>query len=91
MHWKIEFTETADKQLQSLDKSDRERIKKYAYSLEALQNPRIRGEALTGNLSDFWKYRVGKYRLICRLQDDKLLVLVVKIGKRDKVYKHIEG
>ena len=49
------------------------------------------GEPLTGNLSNFWKYRVGKYRLICRLQDDKLLVLVVKVGKRDKVYKRIGG
>ena len=87
MHWKFEFTETADKQLQSLDKSDRERIKKYAYSLEALQNTRIRGEALTGDLFEFRKYRVGKYRLICRLEDNRILILVVKIGKRDKVYK----
>ena len=91
MLWKIDFTDEADSQLLKLDKSDRERIRKYVKDLEILPDPRLRGEALSGNLADFWKYRVGKYRLICRLQDDKLLVLVVKIGKRDKVYKHIEG
>ena len=87
MLWKVDFTAEADSQLLKLDKSDRERIRKYVKDLEILPDPRLRGEALAGNLADFWKYRVGKYRLICRLQDDKLLVLVVKIGKRDKVYK----
>ena len=87
MNWKVEFTAEADKQLLSLDKPDRERIRRYARDLEKLPNPRFRGEQLTGNLSEFWKYRIGKYRLICRLHDDKLLVLVVKIGKRDRVYK----
>jgi mRNA interferase RelE/StbE len=91
MLWKVDFTSEADSQLMKLDKSDRERIHKYAEDLEKLPNPRLRGEPLTGNLSNFWKYRIGKYRLICRLQDDELLVLVVKVGKRDKVYKRIGG
>ena len=89
MLWKVDFTSEADSQLLKLDKPDRERIHKYAEDLEKLPNPRLRGEPLTGNLSNFWKYRIGKHRLICRLQDDKLLVLVVKVGKRDKVYKRI--
>lgn len=87
MLWKVEFTETADKQLSSLDKPERERIRHYIRDIEGLPNPRLRGEPLVGNLADLWKYRVGKYRIICRLQDDALLVLVVKIDKRDKVYK----
>ena len=87
MLWRVDFTAEADEQLLSLDKPTRERICKYAKELEKLSDPRMRGEPLVGNLSEFWKYRIGKYRLICRLQDDKLLVLVVKIGKRDKVYK----
>ena len=85
--WEIEFTEKADEELLSLDKPIRERIRKYVKDLSELPNPRLRGEALTGNLSDFWKYRVGDYRLICRIQDDKLLVLVVKIGHRREVYR----
>ena len=91
MLWKVNFSAEADSQLLKLDKQDRERIRKYVKDLETLPDPRMRGESLTGNLSDFWKYRVGKYRLICRLQDDQLLVLIVKIGKRDKVYKHRGG
>ena len=87
MLWKIDFTEEADKQLLSLDKTTRERIRAYVKDLGKLSNPRLRGEPLTGNLSAFWKYRVGKYRLICRVHDEELTVLVVKIGKRDKVYK----
>ena len=82
MLWTVDFTAEAEKQLLCLDKPTRERIRNYAKDLEALHDPRIRGEPLSGNLSEFWKYRIGKYRLICRLQDEKLL-----IGKRDKVYK----
>ena len=87
MHWKIDFTEQADRELLSLDKPIRERIRKYVRDLEKLDNPRMRGEPLNGILSEFWKYRVGDYRLICRIQDDKLLILVVKIGHRSEVYK----
>lgn len=79
MLWKVEFTAEADSQLLKLGKTDRERVRKYVKALEILPDPRLRGEALSGNLADFWKYRVGKYRLICRLHDDELLVLVVKI------------
>ena len=87
MHWRVEFTETADHQLLTLDKPVRERIRSYMKELENLTSPRQRGESLTGELSEFWKYRVGKYRLICRIEDSRLVVLVVKIGKRDKVYR----
>ncbi len=87
MKWTIEYTDEAHKILLKLDKPIRERIQKYLGNLRNLENPRQRGEALKGNLSDFWKYRVGDYRLICRFQDEKLLVLVVKIGHRSEVYK----
>lgn len=87
--WKVSFTYEADKALAKLDKPIRERIRKLARDLETISNPRLRGEPLVGNLSEFWKYRVGDYRLICRIQDDKLLVLVVKIGHRSNIYKKI--
>ncbi|MBQ7196418.1 MAG: type II toxin-antitoxin system RelE/ParE family toxin [Synergistaceae bacterium] len=88
MEWTIEYTKEATKELKSLDKPVRERIRGYVKNLRELSNPRLRGEPLTGNLSDFWKYRVGDYRLICRIQDNKLLILVVKIGHRREVYKN---
>lgn len=87
MNWTVNFTEEADEQLQKLDKPIRERIRKYVKDLEKLPNPKIRADTLKGDLGEFYKYRVGDYRLICRIEDDKLLVLVVKIGHRSKVYK----
>ena len=85
--WRVDFSDKADKQLLALDKSVRERIRTYVKDLAKLDNPRMRGEPLTGNLSDFWKYRVGDYRLVCRISDNELIVLVVKIGHRSEIYK----
>lgn len=87
MKWTIEYTDDAQKTFLKLDRPIREQIIKYLKNLSALQNPRLRGEKLKGNLSEFWKYRVGDYRLICDIQDDKLLVLIVKIGHRREIYK----
>lgn len=87
MNWTFEFSDKAGKQLLALDKPIRERIRKFVKDLEELPNPRMRGEPLTGNLADFWKYRVGDYRLICRIKDDKLLVLVVGLGHRREIYR----
>ena len=61
--------------------------KEFLENLSELENPRLKGESLTGNLSKYWKYRIGDYRLICRIEDEKLLVLIVKIGHRREVYK----
>ena len=87
MLWRVEFSEKADKQLLALDKPIRERIRNFVKNLQELPNPRMRGEPLTGNLSDFWKYRIGDYRLICRIGDNGFVVLVIKIGHRSEVYK----
>lgn len=50
------------------------------------QDPRHLGKPLSGNLREFWRYRVGDYRLICKIQDDHLLILVVRIAHRSQVY-----
>ncbi|HSY99938.1 MAG TPA: type II toxin-antitoxin system RelE/ParE family toxin [Terriglobales bacterium] len=55
--------------------------------VEKLDDPRQIGQRLQGTLSEFWKYRVGDYRLICSLEDDRLVVLVLRIGHRREVYK----
>ena len=51
------------------------------------ENPRLWGEALVGEFSGLWKYRIGTFRLVCEIQDDKLMVLVVELGHRKEVYK----
>ena len=53
-----------------------------------LDDPRSIGEALKGSkLGEFWKYRIGDYRVIARIEDAALRVLVVRVGSRDKVYR----
>jgi mRNA interferase RelE/StbE len=54
--------------------------------LAVADDPRMLGRALRGELSEYWRYRVGDYRLVCEIQDDVLTVLVVRIAHRSKVY-----
>lgn len=60
--------------------------KKFILRLQELQNPRIRGKGLVGNRAGMWRYRVGDYRILCRIKDDVLEILVVEIGHRRNVY-----
>jgi len=87
MAWKIDLSSSALKQLRKLDKPVANRILKFLRGrIEKLDDPRKIGERLQGPLGDFWKYRVGDYRVICSLQDEKLVVWVVRIGHRSEVY-----
>jgi len=57
-------------------------------ALPKLDDPRSIGEVLHGSrLGEFWKYRVGDYRLICKIEDDRLVVLVLRIGDRKEIYR----
>jgi mRNA interferase RelE/StbE len=89
MAWNVELSETADRELGKLDSQQRKRILKFLHDHVAkLDNPRSLGKALQGSrLGEFWRYRVGDYRLICRLEDDRLLVLVLRIGHRREIYR----
>jgi mRNA interferase RelE/StbE len=86
--WTIEYTDTAKEQLRKLDKQAARRIVDFMDErIAALDNPRSTGKALTGPLGNFWRYRVGDYRVICDIQDDAVRVLVVRIGNRKEVYR----
>lgn len=89
MAYQIELSAEVVHQLQSLDPQHAKRITKFLQSRVAkLDNPRSIGQALQGSrLGEFWKYRVGDYRLICKLEDDRLLVLVLQIGHRKEIYR----
>ena len=88
MAWKIEFERAAQKELDKLDKPVARRILKFLHQrVGKLDDPRKIGQRLQGTLSEFWKYRVGDYRLICSLENDCLVVLVLRIGHRREVYK----
>jgi mRNA interferase RelE/StbE len=87
--WAIEFAETAVRQLKKLDKTEWQRIREFLTDRVAkLENPRSLGKALHGpKLGEFWKYRVGDYRLICSIEDARFVVLVLRIGNRREVYR----
>jgi len=87
--WRINYTDSARLQLRKLDKQTAQRILDYMDErIAPLEDPRSTGKALTGPLGEFWRYRVGDYRIICDIQDGALLVLVVRIGKRSDVYRY---
>lgn len=89
MAWRIEFDESAKRDLAKLDKPIARRITAFLRErVAALDDPRHIGEALKGSqLGELWKYRVGDYRLIANIEDDAVRVLVVRIGHRRDVYR----
>jgi mRNA interferase RelE/StbE len=89
MAWKIELTKIAEKELDKLDPQIAKRILMFLHGrVSPLEDPRSIGDSLTGSkLGEFWKYRVGSYRIIADIQDAKLQILVVRIGIRGKVYR----
>ena len=84
--WRIELSRRAEKQLAAIDAPEALRIVRYLSELEKLESPRSRGTGLTADLSGLWRYRVGDWRVLCRIEDGRLLVLVVEIGHRSTVY-----
>jgi mRNA interferase RelE/StbE len=88
MAWRIEFERTAERELNKLDAQTARRILKFlSERLAPSSDPRRLGEALHGALGDYWKYRVGDYRIIAAIEDDKLRILVVRIGNRREIYR----
>jgi mRNA interferase RelE/StbE len=86
MAWTIKLTTSAEKELDKLDRAEARRILKYLEK-RVTPDPRSLGEQLQGTLSEFWRYRVGDYRVLCLLEDQEVRVVVVKIGHRREVYR----
>ena len=88
MVWQVRLDKDAEKQLRRLDPQDQRRLIKFLRErIASSASPRLLGEALKGPLRTLWKYRVGDFRLICDLQDEKFVVLVIRIGNRIDVYR----
>ena len=83
----ITIQSNAKKQLKNLDFTAQKRIAKFIDNLEELENPRIKGKSLAGNLSGFWRYRVGDYRIICDIVDSEITIYILDISHRSKSYK----
>jgi mRNA interferase RelE/StbE len=89
MAWKIEVSPDVDRALKKLDAQHAKRILKFLHErVTKLGDPRSVGKALQGpRFGEFWKYRVGDYRLICKIEDDRLIVLVLRVGHRREIYR----
>lgn len=88
MAWTIEYTETALRALRKMDRQVARRLLDFMDGRVATaDDPRALGKPLRGAaLGDFWRYRVDDWRLICDVQDSRLVVLVVDAGHRSRVY-----
>ena len=87
MAWQIEFDESARKELAKLDRQVARRLIDFLKNrVLNLRDPRSVGQALRGStLGEFWKYRVGDFRIIASIQDDRMIVLVLRVGNRSDV------
>lgn len=85
--YRVEYSKKAQKQIKKLDKQ----IQRLLFGwidkhLEGTDNPRSSGKGLTGDHANEWRYRIGDYRLICDIQDDKMIILALEFGHRKDVY-----
>lgn len=88
MSWDCRFTESAKRELSTLDRQAQKDILLYLETRIAPgEDPRRFGKPLKANLNGLWRYRVRDYRLLCQIKDEVLLVLVVSVGHRKDVYQ----
>lgn len=88
MKWRIETTKVFDKEFKKLDHYTQLIIKGWiTKNLMETDNPRSYGKALTGNLAGLWRYRIGDYRLIAKIKDDKFTIFTISIGHRRDIYR----
>ncbi len=87
MRYTVVFTDTAKKELKKLDKHIASLIIGWIEkNLQGCENPRVHGKGLTSNRSGQWRYRIGDYRIVTEIQDDKIIILVLNIGHRCDIY-----
>jgi len=85
--WQIEFDAEAEKDLAKIDRQAAREIRRFLRERVATnEDPRRFGDPLKKDLASLWKYRVGAFRIIVDIQENRVIVLVVRIGHRSKVY-----
>lgn len=88
MAWTIKYSGEALKALRKLDRAVAGEIVDYlGKRIAQAENPRVHGKSLAGPLAGLWRYRVRDYRIVCSIKDDRVVILVVRIGHRSDVYR----
>ena len=86
MKYEVELSERFKKEFRKLDKYTQKMIRAWINkNLVGTENPRLHGKGLTANHSGQWRYRIGDYRLICNINDNKLIILALSVGHRRDV------
>ncbi len=89
MTWRIEWDDRARKELRKLDSSIQKEILRYLRTrIEGVKDPRVLGKSLSGNKIGLWGYRIGNYRLVCKIENNEFIVLVIGIGHRKEIYEN---
>lgn len=87
MSYKVEYSKVAHKQIIKLDNYTKVMLLNWiTKNLVNCDDPRQHGKALKGNLKNQWRYRVGNYRILCDIEDDRLVILVISVGHRKDIY-----
>lgn len=88
MAWTIEFLPEAAKELKALGRPAAARIiRTLEQRIAPLSDPRMLGKPLTGDLAGYWRWRVGDYRVVARIEDQRITIIVVRIAHRSKAYR----
>ena len=88
MSYSVETTARFDREFKKLDRYTQRMVKAWIEKhLVGCSDPRIHGKGLTANRSGQWRYRIGDYRLICLIEDERLIILALSIGHRSDIYK----
>lgn len=88
MAWRIEFLPDAVKELKKLDRSVARRIiTTLEERIATLDDPRTLGSALTGDHAGYWRWRVGDYRVVARIEDERVVIIIVRVAHRREVYR----
>jgi len=86
--WIVEFDDAARKELRKLDRQSQQDILRYLRERIATdEDPRRFGKSLSRELAGLWRYRIQNYRIVCNIEDQKLTVLVIRVGHRKDVYE----
>ncbi len=86
-NYNVEVSEQFKKQFKKLDKYTQKMIQGWINkNLVNTTDPRIHGKSLTANKAGQWRYRIGDYRLICRINDNELIILAISVGHRREIY-----
>ena len=86
--YKVRLENPAQKSLKNIDKNDSKIIMAWiSKNLVNCEDPYIQGKSLQGNLKGKWRYRIGDYRLLCNIDNENIIILVLAIGHRKNIYK----